>query len=91
MRASPNGVPSRRLAQMSPFLGCPGTVKSLLLEMYGPAVEATLLCGRQETLPEAHRTILASAGCPFVGVVGNGWEVTQGNVLFLTHPRRVLV
>ena len=67
MRASPNGVPSRRPTQVTSFLGCPGTVKSLLLEMYGPAVEATLLCGRQGTLPMAHKTILTSAGCPFVG------------------------
>ena len=46
MRAIPNGAP----LSAADSTGLP--VKPLLVEIYGPRVGATLLCGRQKTLPE---------------------------------------
>ena len=63
MRASPNEVPLSAADSSRPLSGLLAPAipwKSLLVEMYGPRVETTLLCGRQETLPEAQKTILAS-------------------------------
>ncbi len=63
MRASPNGVPLSAADSSRSLSGllAPATPwKSLLVEMYGPRVEATLLCWGQETLAGAQKAILAS-------------------------------
>ena len=53
MRASPNGVPLSAADSTGPLSGLLTLLMSLLVEMYVPRVEATLMCGRQETLPQA--------------------------------------
>ena len=53
MRASPNGVPlsaGDSSRPLSGLLAAATPLESLLVEMYVLRVEATLLCGRQETL-----------------------------------------
>ena len=67
MRASPNGVPLSAADSTGPLSGLLTPLMSLLVEMYVPRVEATLLCGRQETLPEAQKAILASTWRIFSG------------------------
>ena len=57
-RSAPLG--GRLKLALSALLAAATPLESLLVEMYGPRVEATLLCGRQETLPGAQKAILAS-------------------------------
>ena len=70
MRASPNGVPlsaGDSSRPLSGLLAAATPLESLLVEMYVLRVEATLLCGRQETLPGTQKAILASTWRIFAG------------------------